>query len=137
VCVILASVTIAVVDRMRASSPAQPPFDAKACLVIQLHEAKGYGNASMRVGTGPIQGFATNSAAVVETLKQEIQQAGCSCVLLRVSGGVRQGEVQRLHDILLRATAESRLTLYVALANEQPEDFGQTGPALTSEEESS
>jgi hypothetical protein len=133
----LAAVTIAVVDRMRAASPVRPPLDPDGCIVIQLREAEGYGNATICIGTGPIQPFVTNSAAVLETLKNEVEQPGRSSVLLRVSGGVRQGEVQRLHDIVLRAMADRQLKLYLALADEQPEGFGQRGSSLNSEEESS
>jgi hypothetical protein len=122
VCVIAASITIAVVDRMRASSAQRHSFDLASSLAVQLNEAEGYGNASIRIGDGADQPFAANSAAVVEALQREIQQSGCSNVILRVSGGVRQGEVQRLHDVVIQAGAD-KVDVYLALADEQPEIF--------------
>jgi hypothetical protein len=125
VCVIVASITIALVDRMRASSAPRPRFDASSSLVVQLTEAEGYGNARIRIGNREEQPFAANSAALAENLMRQIEDSACTSLVLRVSGGVRQGEVQRLHDVVVQAVDGASISVHLALADEQPILFGE------------
>lgn len=125
VCVIVASITIAFVDRMRASSARRPRFDTSSSLLVQLNEAEGYGNARIRIGNNEEQSFAANSAALVDNLVRQIEDSACTSLVLRVSGGVRQGEVQRLHDVVVRAVDGANIRVHLSLADEQPVLFGE------------
>ncbi len=116
---IVASLTMVVVDRMRASS-GQTAWQSASCLVVVMSEAVGYGNATIQIGNKTPQPFAANRAGLVESLQQQIRNDACSSILLRVSGGVRQGEVERLRNAVVEALAGADVRIYVALADEQP-----------------
>jgi hypothetical protein len=125
-CVILASVAIAIVDRMRAASSQRSPLEPASTLALHLHESQGYGNPTLRIGAGAEQPLPASSAAVDRAVQQAIQSANCSSLLLRVSGGVRQGEVQRVRDAIIRAAGNQKVDIYVVLADELPEVFGRS-----------
>jgi hypothetical protein len=136
VCVIAASLTIAIMDRMRTSSARRSPFDPASTVALHLHEAKGYGNATLRINDGTAQPLPSNTAAVVEAIQRAIRDANCNGVLLRVSGGVRQSEVQRLQNAVVRAAEGRGINIYVVLADEQPEIFEPSDLDPSSREES-
>ena len=135
ICVMVACGMIAVVDRMRVSAAQRPPFDVDSSLALRLHEAKGYGNATIRIGDGQLQSFSANTPAVVTAIRQAADESGCCCILLRISGGVRQGEVQRLHDVVAQAVGDRNLDIYLALADEQPEIFERTDSSPDTKDE--
>jgi hypothetical protein len=124
-CVILASVAMAFVDRMRAASSRRIPWEPASTLALHLHESQGYGNATLRIGVGAERPLPASSAAVDRAVQQAIRSANCSSLLLRVSGGVRQGEVQRVRDAIIRAAGNQKVDIFVVLADEQPEVFGR------------